>query len=403
MSGYRSRAAAVTNARYCTPPESYIASVPPRHLYIHVPFCTRRCSYCDFSIAVRRTIPVGAYLTSLRAEFVALQQTAESGGDPAGTEAIPLDTVYVGGGTPSRLGGDGIRDLLTLMREFHLLAPGAEVTIEANPEDVTPNAVNAWASAGVNRISLGLQTFDDGALQWMHRTHSTAQSIDAIRLVKAGGIDNVSIDLIFGLPTGLTRSWRADVDCALELSPSHISLYGLTVEPSTPLARWTSRGLTQLTTDDRYADEFLYAHTAATAAGFMHYEVSNFAIPGNRSRHNSAYWSGVPYLGVGPSAHSFDGSRRRWNVSAYADWALRLARNEGVTAGDELLSGENRAAERVYLGLRTDNGLKVDRCDLSAVRTWVAQGWAVLHDSVVKLTPEGWLRLDSLAAGLTGI
>lgn len=377
--------------------------MPPRHLYIHVPFCTRRCSYCDFSIAVRRAIPVAAYLTSLRAEFAALQITAETVGDLASSDAIPLDTVYVGGGTPSRLGGDGIRDLLSLVREFHLLAPDAEITIEANPEDVSANAVNAWASAGVNRISLGLQTFDDAALQWMHRTHSAAQSIEAIRLVKAGGIDNVSIDLIFGLPPGLTRSWRADVDRALELAPSHISLYGLTVEPSTPLARWTSRGLTQLTPEDRYADEFLYAHAAATAAGFVHYEVSNFALPGRRSRHNSAYWSGVSYLGVGPSAHSFDGNRRRWNVSAYADWASRLAANESVTAGDEVLSGENRAAERVYLGLRTDNGLSVTGRDLGAVRTWVTHGWAVLHDSVVRLTPEGWLRLDSLAAGLTGI
>lgn len=377
--------------------------MPPRHLYIHVPFCTRRCSYCDFSIAVRKAVPVAAYLSCLRAEFNALKVTTAAAGDPGTAVAVPLDTVYVGGGTPSRMGGEGIRDLLSLVREFHCLASDAEVTIEANPEDVSANAVNSWANAGVNRISLGLQTFDDQALQWMHRSHSAAQSIEAIKYVKEGGIANVSIDLIFGLPPGLTRSWRADVDRALELSPSHISLYGLTVEPATPLARWTSRGLTQLTPDDRYADEFLYAHAAATAAGFIHYEVSNFAMPGSRSRHNSAYWSGVSYVGVGPSAHSFDGIRRQWNVSAYAEWARRLTGNEDVTAGEEVLSGQNQAAERVYLGLRTENGLTVKGRDLGSARTWVAQGWAVLHDSVVKLTPEGWLRLDSLAAGLTGI
>lgn len=387
------------------------STVPPRHLYIHVPFCARRCSYCDFSIAVRRVVPVSAYLDALRAELWVqklgryVERSAFSGGrhSPTPPDQSALETVYVGGGTPSRLGAEGIRELLAIVGEVHPIAPGAEITIEVNPDDISARSLEAWAAAGVNRLSIGVQTFDDSALEWMHRTHSAEQSLDALRLVRQSGIHNFSIDLIFALPLSLSRSWKDDVDRVLAFQPAHISLYGLTVEPSTPLARWTAAGITRAAPDDCYADEFLYAHDAATAAGYDHYEVSNFALPGSQSRHNSAYWSGASYIGAGPSAHSFDGACRSWNIAPYAAWAARLEAGQSVTFGEETLTEANRLAEKVYLGLRTAAGLTVQASDLEAARAWVAQGWAVLSDARVRLTPEGWLRLDTLAAGLTGI
>ena len=191
-----------------------------------------------------------------------------------------VDTLYFGGGTPSRLGGEGIARAVATMRERLSLADGAEVTIEANPEDISPEARGGLASAGVNRLSIGAQSFDDRVLTWMHRTHDAAAIARSVDAARRGGIENVSLDLIFALPQEIDRSWTRDVTRALELEPSHVSLYGLTVEPHTPLGRWKSRGDVNEAPDDRYESEFLHAHEAMTRAGFEHYEVSNFARPG---------------------------------------------------------------------------------------------------------------------------
>jgi len=370
------------------PPPVY-STVPPRHLYIHVPFCARRCSYCDFSIAVRSSIPVEEYLTGIRTESARVID-----------DRWTLDTLYLGGGTPSRLGGPGIAGVLEIIRSRVDLAAGAEVTLEANPDDVTPDAARAWRHAGINRVSLGAQSFDDGVLKWMHRVHDAAQISEAIRVLRGAGIGNVSVDLIFNLPPQLNRNWQADIEQALELEPTHVSLYGLTVEQHTPIFRWAERGAVVEGTDSGYADEFLHAHDAMTAAGFDHYEVSNFALPGHASRHNSAYWTGASYAALGPSAHSFDGAYRRWNTPAYANWVTALGAGESVIEGEELLSAQNREAEKVYLGLRTDAGLVLDDAEAEAVRPWVAEGWAVFEGKRMRLTPTGWLRLDSLAAGI---
>ncbi|MGZ9247778.1 MAG: coproporphyrinogen-III oxidase family protein, partial [Gemmatirosa sp.] len=251
-----------------------------RHVYVHVPFCARRCSYCDFSIAVRTRVPVDEYLDALAGEL-----SLRLGPEPAAVDRREIDTLYFGGGTPSRLGPEGVaRAIGTLEGRFHLAA-GAEVTLEANPDDVTPEAVRAWQAAGVNRISLGGQTFDEAALRWMHRSHGAAQTERAIELVRAGGIDDVSLDLIFAMPAEVPRDWAADVARALALAPTHLSLYGLTIEPGTPLGRWSARGDVREADEDRYAAEFLHAHAELSDAGFEHYEVSNFALPGRRARH----------------------------------------------------------------------------------------------------------------------
>jgi oxygen-independent coproporphyrinogen III oxidase len=365
-----------------------------RHLYVHVPFCARRCSYCDFAIAVRREVPVAEYLGGLGRELQLRRGELENS---------HLDTLYLGGGTPSRIGAEGIRDLIQLVRQFVAIDESAEVTIEANPDDVSLEAAAAWRASGVNRVSLGVQSFDDSVLAWMHRTHDSAQARNAVRALREAGIENVSIDLIFALPGALRRSWESDLRSALDLEPDHISLYGLTIEPRTPLARWLKAGSVIPAEEDQYATDFLLAHELTAAAGYMHYEVSNFARPGRLSRHNSAYWTGAAYVGLGPSAHSFDGDTRKWNVGAYAQWIDRLAAGSGVEDGREILSVENRRAERVYLGLRTNDGLLAAGDDLERAERWKGERWAEIDGDVVRLTPEGWLRLDSLAAGLTGL
>lgn len=368
----------------------------PRHIYVHVPFCARRCTYCDFSIAVRARVPVDQYLDGLAAEL-----GLRFGPPPPAAGRPPVDTVYFGGGTPSRLGGEGIARALDLLRRWMEPTEGAEITVEANPDDVDPGAVAAWRAAGVTRLSLGGQTFSAPALAWMRRTHSVAQTERAIDCARTGGVDDLSLDLIFALPAAVERDWAADVSRALALAPTHLSLYGLTVEPGTPLGRWHARGEVAEADEDRYADEFLHAHHALAGAGFTHYEVSNFARPGHHARHNSSYWLGVPYLGLGPAAHGFDGERRRWNHAPYAAWLHALTNGHDPAAGSELRDSAARIAEEVYLGLRTQGGLRLEGEEPARAARWVEAGWATLDDGRLRLTPPGWLRLDALAADLT--
>jgi oxygen-independent coproporphyrinogen III oxidase len=362
---------------------------PVRHLYIHVPFCARRCSYCDFSIAVRSSVPVASYVESIAIEIARHD-----------TRQWDLDTIYLGGGTPSRLGA-GAADVVKIVRDHASVAAGAEITIEANPDDVTPEHAAAWADAGINRVSLGAQSFDPAVLEWMHRTHSAEQVPEAVAAIRAAGITNISLDLIFALPSSLSRDWAADLDRTLELEPEHVSLYGLTVEPHTPLGRWRDRGQVVEAPEERYETEFMMAHERLAAAGFEHYEVSNFGRPGRRSRHNSSYWTGEPYAALGPSAHSFHGNIRSWNVAAYADWERRLRSGESVVAESESLSEENRLSERVYLGLRTTDGLRATDAEIAVARPWVDAGWAEIINRTIVLTATGFLRLDALAASLT--
>ena len=409
------------------------SDVPPRHVYVHVPFCARRCSYCDFSIAVRRTVPVDEYLTALDSELTLRfdnrdnrgqsqwgqsqwgqsqwgqsqwgqsqwgQSRSAKGSDPG--RLTEVDTIYFGGGTPSRLGGEGVARALTLVRERFPLAADAEVTIEANPDDITESAVEAWLQAGVNRLSIGSQSFDDAVLAWMHRTHEGTGIERAVGAARSAGIDNLSLDLIFALPEELQRDFAADLERLLALEPDHVSLYGLTIEQGTPLGRWVSRGKTVERAEEGYEAEYLAAHDALTAAGLEHYEVSNYGRPGMRSRHNSSYWRGVPYVGLGPAAHGFDGRVRRWNVRAYTDWRDLLTQRRDPLGGEEELTEQNRLAESVYLGLRTDAGLLLEEGERDLVAPWEVAQWVTRGaDDRLRCTALGWLRLDALAAALT--
>ena len=366
------------------------------HLYLHVPFCARRCSYCDFAIAVRREVPWKPFAQAVDRECE-IRRVRDF--------CAPLRTVYLGGGTPSRLGADGVAATLEALRGHVTWTDEAEVTVEANPEDIAADTVARWREAGVNRLSIGIQSFDDLVLSWMHRVHDAAGAAAAVREARRGGITAFSIDLIFATPDRLARDWAADLERAMALEPDHISLYGLTVEPHTPLGRWHARGQELEAPEDRYEREFLLAHDLLRAAGYEQYEVSNFARPGHRARHNSAYWRGVPYLGLGPSAHGFDGHARRWNLEAFTAWERALGTLTDPIGGEEFLTGENRVAEQVYLGLRTIDGLTVSAAEVTHVSAWRDAGWVEVIPSPggarLVCTPQGWLRLDSLAADLT--
>jgi oxygen-independent coproporphyrinogen-3 oxidase len=369
-----------------------------RHLYVHVPFCARRCSYCDFAIAVRRDVPVAAFIDGVAREIEIRAVSAQ---------VSALRTLYLGGGTPSLLGADGVARLLDVVQRALPLEAGAEVTLEANPEDISDAAVRAWRAAGVTRLSIGVQSFSDPVLQWMHRVHDAASAARAVRTAQDAGLVHYSLDLIFAVPDALPRDWSNDLDAALALEPDHVSLYGLTVEPHTPIGRWQRRGEVVESSEDRYAEQFLLAHDRLTAAGYDHYEVSNFARPGRRAVHNSAYWTLAPYLGIGPSAHGFDGVERRWNTPAYAAWLRAVTGSTDPVGGRETLTEANREAERVYLGLRTRDGMQLTTAEAQAVTRWVDAGWlewlGSASDRRVRCTPQGWLRLDHLAGDLTAV
>jgi oxygen-independent coproporphyrinogen-3 oxidase len=365
------------------------------HLYIHVPFCARRCSYCDFAIAVRREVPSAKFAELIEREWAGWQDHA------AWHESPALDTIYFGGGTPSRLDPASISRLLQVFRADRSVTAGAEVTLEANPDDVTPSIADAWLAAGVTRISLGAQSFDPAVLEWMHRTHDASQIGVAMQTLRSAGFNDLSLDLIYAVPQALGRDWFADLDRALALAPTHLSLYGLTVEPATPLGKWTARGESLSLDDDHAAQEYLVAHSRLKAAGFEHYEVSNAGLPGHRARHNSAYWRRAPFIGLGPSAHSGFGSLRRWNVREWTEYRRRAEAGESLMLEQETLDDNQVDLEALYLGLRTSDGLPAGRVPSPALGRWRERGWAVVHDSRVVLTPEGWLRLDALVASLS--
>ena len=366
------------------------------HLYIHVPFCARRCSYCDFAIAVRRDVPSERFAELVLREWAGWQS------HPAWTRSPRVATIYFGGGTPSRLAPEAVARIIEQVWTDRGVEGGAEITLEANPDDVTPAAAEAWRAAGVNRISLGAQSFDPGVLRWMHRTHNVAQIAGAVATLRAAGIGELSLDLIFGRPALLERDWSADLGHALALEPDHLSLYGLTVEERTPLARWAARGAVTPVDDDRYAAEFLAAHERLGQAGYEHYEVSNYARPGRRARHNSAYWRRATYIGLGPSAHSAWENGRRWNQREWAEYERRLSDGGTVMEGEERLEPAGVRLEELYLGLRTSDGLPTDRIPSEAAARWSESGWAQATEGRIRLTPEGWLRLDGLVASLSG-
>ncbi|MFQ5745816.1 MAG: radical SAM family heme chaperone HemW [Gemmatimonadota bacterium] len=375
---------------------------PPASLYVHVPFCEHRCHYCDFSVTCRRRPPVESWLAAVSAD---LRLWFEARGWSRGAR---LETIYVGGGTPSLLGPGAFTKLAALLRRwFRWDAAQIEWTAEANPRSLTADVLGDWAHAGVNRISIGVQAFDDDALRWLGRLHDAEEAASAIDRAKDAGFRNLNVDLMFGLPDDVGRDWVGEIERLRELDVPHVSLYGLTAETRTPLGRRMELGRVRLATEDRYGGEYLEARDLLVDAGYGHYEISNLARPGAESRHNWQYWDRSPYLGVGPSAHSFLPPLRVWNV--YRWDAYRKAATSGgeLRAGSELVVGEAERLERLWLGLRTRKG--VARADptwrpllrnaAGVLEAWEGQGWLEWGTRMV-LTAEGWLRIDALVAEL---
>ncbi|MDT8340829.1 MAG: radical SAM family heme chaperone HemW [Longimicrobiales bacterium] len=367
-------------------------------LYVHAPFCARRCGYCDFAVQVRRTGDLEAWTRALRTEMELLEA--------AGVRlADRLGTLYVGGGTPSLLGPNAMAALADVLGRERLGAPALEWTTEANPESFTPELARAWRRAGVTRLSLGVQSFHDGVLRWMGRMHGPEGARAAVRNAGAAGFESVSVDLIFGLPEGVERDWRRDLDEVERLQVPHVSLYGLTAEPGTPLGRSVAAGRTRMAPEERYREEYLTAHQRLTAMGLRAYEVSNFARPGYESRHNLGYWDGTPYLGLGNGSHSFLPPVRRWNLRDWGAYLKALEEGRLPEEDRESIGGDADRMERVWLGLRTIRGIPdawLRTADARGlVSGWVAQGLAVWEDGRVRLTPEGWLLLDRLAVELS--
>ena len=367
-----------------------------RSVYVHAPFCARRCFYCDFAVKVA-SADRDAWLSTLTAEVRALEREGVFLLDDT------LDTLYVGGGTPSLLGATAMEGLLAVIGEERLRHSDLEWTAEANPESFTRDVAIGWRRAGVNRISLGIQSFHTPSLKWMGRLHEADGARSAVRIGRAAGFTNLSVDLIFGLPDHLERDWERDLDHTLSLDPDHVSLYGLSVEPATPLGRAVAERRETLPSEGRYEQEYLLAVDRLTEAGYEVYEVSNFARPGFASRHNSVYWSGEPYLGLGNGAHSYRHPVRRWNLR---DWDAYRAGAQGsglpVDDEEELDMGKVRL-ERIWLGLRTRRGISLQDLPASArdrARYWEENALAVAEGNVVRLTPRGWLVMDRLTVEL---
>lgn len=371
----------------------------PRSLYIHVPFCTRRCSYCDFAVEATAAVPTEAWLDAVEGEIGLL--AAERGW----VDPLQLDTIYVGGGTPSLLDPGAMDDLARRLRRFAEWDEARiEWTCEANPESFAAPIADAWRRAGVNRISLGNQTFHEPTLRWMGRMHGSGGAERAMAVARDAGFDNVSLDLIFGVPERLGRVWSDDLHRTLLLEPEHISLYGLTAEAAAPLGRWVREGRETLADDDRYADEYLLAHSVLTGVGMEHYEVSNFAAPGRISRHNSTYWTGAAYAALGPGAHALYPPIRRWNVRGWTQYQSAVAAGRLPVEDIEALEPEDTQLEGWWLGLRTRRGINLGGmsiAELDLAARWVGAGWATSDDDVLRLTPAGWLLLDRLAVEIS--
>lgn len=371
-------------------------------VYLHIPFCRKACSYCDFHFSTnlgRKEQMVSAILQELdlRRSFF--------------SKVAPLQSVYFGGGTPSVLSPAEVAGLIQTTQSLWGIVEDAEITLEGNPDDLSAGYVRGLREAGVNRISIGVQSFKDSDLTELNRSHNASQALQAMEICRQGGITNVTMDLIFGLPNSTLEDWRQNLQQLLKIRPAHASIYSLTVEDKTALAHQIRTGSISVPDDEAYEAQFRLAHELMTEAGYEHYELSNFALPGYRARHNASYWAGEAYLGVGPSAHSFDGTKRSWNVSNNQKYLDALASNSQAMEGEEILSLTDRYHEYLMLGLRTDKG--IDREVITqtflpefenqfgaVIEEWKTAGKLISEGSLLKLSPEGWFLSDRIAADL---
>lgn len=374
----------------------------PYGLYIHIPFCRAKCGYCDFYSLARKAVPrdfVGLLQREL--EQVLPQQNAS------------IHTIYFGGGTPSMLAPTEVGSILYTIRELADLERNLEVTLEANPEHIDSQYAEGLLSVGVNRLSLGLQSLNDSTLQFLGRRHTAEHSVAAVQAAKTAGMPRICVDMMFGIPGESLLELERSLEGYLALNVGHISAYYLSYEEGTPFGhRVVKQNITPI--DDALSEElYLLVHRKLTGAGYEHYEVSNYSLPGQQSRHNASYWLGYPYVGIGPAAHSYDGVNRRWwNPASYARWEVQVERRESA-AGSEELTAQELMEEWVMLGLRTAWGLDLDeglrrfgavaiQAILKHATPLIAAGYLISEGQQLRIPPERFLQSDWVIRQLLG-
>ena len=373
-------------------------------IYIHVPFCESRCAYCDFystTLMRHRSAYVDMVCRELQLRLPELQ-------------GAPIETIYLGGGTPSTLTIEEFSSILTSLRNFHLSSFNfqlAEITLEANPDDLTEEYVQGLRTLPFNRVSIGIQSFHDRTLRLVGRRHTAQEAIEAVHRCQRMGLTNISIDLMYGLPGETIDDWAYSLDQAIALGVPHISAYHLTYEEGTRLWRMKEQGIVSPIDEEHSIRAFELLREKLLAAGYEHYEISNFALPGYHSRHNSSYWQGIPYIGIGPGAHSYDGTDRRWNLSSLTDY---IATPEGEDVPHELehLTTEERYDERIITELRTARGVDLtslladfgERYHTHCLRCatpYINRGQLVhTADNHLRLTPESIFISDAVMRDL---
>jgi oxygen-independent coproporphyrinogen-3 oxidase len=368
-------------------------------IYIHIPFCRKACHYCNFHFSTTHH-QIEPMMAAIEKEAV-LQKDYLS---------EPIETIYFGGGTPSLLSIHQLQKIMDILRSEYQIAANTEITLETNPDDFEEEKLQAWKKMGINRLSIGIQSFFEADLQWMNRAHNAAQADSCIRMAKDAGFDNITIDLIYGTPTLTDEVWKENVDKALSLGIDHISCYALTVEPKTGLEKMIQQKKIEAVDPDKQARHFSLLMQWLAEVGFDHYEISNFSKPGKKSKHNSNYWNGVYYLGLGPSAHSFNGRSRQWNIANNALYIQSLAKDQ-VPFELEILSSMEQLNEYIMTSLRTMEGLSLE----TVSRKWsekemhqiieiaqkpILQGYMILKDKNLILTNAGKLMADGIASDL---
>ena len=369
-------------------------------IYIHIPFCKQACHYCNFHFSTSMKLKNG-FLEALLNE-ISLQKNF--------LREEVVETIYFGGGTPSLLSGEEIKTILEDIRSNYEVLAEAETTLEANPDDITFEKLNSWKQAGINRLSIGIQSFFEQDLQWMNRAHNAAQGENCLELAYKAGFDNMSLDLIFGTPTLTDSNWKYNVEKAISFNIKHLSCYCLTVEPKTPLEKLIDKKKLKGINSEDQARQFLLLIDWLSRAGYEHYEISNFALPGKRSKHNSSYWQGKKYLGLGPSAHSFDGNSRQWNLANNALYIQSLQKNI-VPFEMEILTPAQKLNEWIMTSLRTKEGIQLDTqmtpVDDRIIQLlqkksarYQQQDFLQADGRSLILTNQGKLYADGIAAGL---
>lgn len=366
-------------------------------IYLHIPFCKQACYYCDFHFSVNTTLKgelVKALTRELELQVNYLEQE-------------PIETIYFGGGTPSLLTNSELQGLLNTIYKHHKVVSGAEITLEANPDDLDLEKLKALAGAGVKRLSIGIQSFDNSILKFLNRAHSAYEATQCVEDAYRAGINNLSIDIMFGLPGQQETGLRSDLAQAVALNPPHISVYSLTIEDKTVFGKWAAQGKLKIDGEAEAAHQFEIVMDTLQENGFVQYEISNYAKPGFESRHNRSYWQRKKYLGIGPSAHSYNGETRQFNISNNHRYVQALAGGQ-IPFEREVLTRENKINEYIFTSLRTSAGcsltvLKQDyNFDLTAqasqtLSRMVATNLIVLKNETLQLTRAGKLVADQLA------